>query len=878
MEDFHELLQKKIINEFKLRIEQSINKEEFFNIYNRAKELYEQEKGEKFLEPRKFAEIYLQLTVNAYKIVSGGYNGAKILKSYKIEEDQIQELRRKIIYEEKLHRGTLKSYAELLQYYNKYFIPLKEPDFFEKLLDVSCFCLRNIQPKKSKEINTNYCNEENKNEEKKISKTEILKNEIVLDEEIERIRKEVLTKELLHKNDKINYKKFLEIYQKYFIPLSEEEFAQKILDISKKAYRKIKFYPETGAIILSSIQIPENIEQIREEIIRKETLHRKDEISYERFNEILDNNYLSISRYDFAKLILDVSADTLRTVKQKKTKINILTNQKYPSKEEIYNIRKKVIQTCKLHKNDKITYNQFLNIYNDKRFYISLTEEEFAKEILDMEYNAYKEIRYALKDSVRILKKEQVNQEEIESLRKQILQEFKIGQKIDYDELEYIYNKYYIRLSLKEYAKRVLEIQSRIKDLKNKKYEKEDPENPEKKIVTKMKTMIFSKEELEKLKNNIINSNNLYNGMELTRQHFMKLYKNYSHSFSYTMFGKFVLGIELPKVNALILGRARKVRIATELSPDINESNKEQFLRDQENRIEELLYEGKLPNEIADDLMISEYDISQKINKVNLSRKINKDKVEKARVKRKLFSDTKFYKIPIQLHMNIDDVKKLSVMIIAEEIQRYMIENGLTFNEATEMVSNELLEIRGKKKIEEPKEQNQTNKEIRDEKRKKLLKARVEKTIKEYNGSQQQNDTLNKFIRLCKLDIKNGEFNKEDIDVLEEAIFFVDKDDNNIQTFIRYCIEQGEYKRANGFLAYYLNNNCIEKSEKKILTELYKQIKVAQEKSYASRLILNGSYEKDYVMKLTNVREVDVIKIEREIKGKVIEKIFRELI
>lgn len=870
MDKFHEILQKKIIEEFKLRIEQSISKEEFYEMYNRAKELYEEETKEKFLTQRKFAEEYLQLTTSAYKMVRGGYQKAKILKDYVVEDEQIQELRKKIIYEEKLHRGDLKTYNELLEYYNKYFIPFMEKDFFEKILDVSSACLKNIKPKTSKKSHEESSEE---NSEEKEKKTGIIKKQIVTDEEIEEVRKKVLREELLHKDNKITYKEFLEIYKKHFIPLSEEEFAKRILDINNKGYTKIKFYPDTGAIILSTIKIPENIEQIREEIIRKERLHREDEIPYSRFKEILDNNYLPISIKDYSDLILDISYDSLRGAKYDENRnMGILSKQKYPLKEEIQYIRKKVIHAYKLHKGDKLTYSQFLNIYNDERFYMSLSEKEFAKEIFDVELNS---IKYS--DDVSILKNEVVHKEEIEELREEILKEFKIGQKINYDELEYIYNKYYIRLSIKEYADRVLDIKS-IKDLKNKKYKFKDPNNPEKTIIKRMRTMIFLGDEVEKLKNNVVISNILYDGMEITREHFMKLYQNYPHALSYLMFGKLILGINIYDTNALILGRNRKVRISTNLHPDINESNKKRFIKNQEDRIEELLYDGKLPTEISEELMISQYDIDEKINSVTLSRKVDENVVKKSRVKRKLFSDIKLYKIAIQLHMNIEEVKKISKLIISEEIQRYINEDQLTFDEAVQEIQKRLLAVRKKEIKEEPEKTLQTKAEIKENKNRKVLTARAKRISNQYEGKTKQKESLNEYINLCRNDIEEGKFDKANIDVLEQAILFLDKDDENIEFFIRYCISQEEYKRANGFLAYYLNDYSIEYLEKQKLRILYNEIKIARERSEATKLIRKGNIKKEDIINSTNISITNVISIERELKEKALEEIISELI
>ncbi len=822
MDNFQNELQERIIYEFKLRKEEPIDKEKFDKIYSRAKKLYESEMNETFLAPKMFGMEYLGITNSSYKSLIGGYQRAKILKDYEVDIDKIRALREKIIYEERLHKGDLKSYNELLLYYDKYYIPLMEKDFFEKILDINIFSLRNIKPKStSQEIS----------EDEKEHKTAVIKNETISDEEIESFRERVLKEELLHKDDKITYNRFLEIYNKHFIPLSEEDFAKRILDINKKTYNEMKFYPDRNVIILSNVQIPDNIKEIRKDIVKRERLHRKEEIQYDRFNEIFDNNYLPISRVDYAELILDIFKDSLSSAKyDSKRKMVVLTKEEYPTCEEIKAIRENIIRTYKMHKGDKITYSKFLEIYNDERFYLWITEEEFAKEIFDIEPASYRGIKGGFRDNAGILKNEEVSQDEIRDLRKHILEEFRVGQKITFEELEYIYNKYYIRLSIKEYADKVLDINS-IKDLKNKKFEKEDPNNPEKKIVKRMKKMIFLGEELDNLKSQLYKSNLVYDGMEITRSHFMELYKSCPHAFSYLMFGKLFLGMDLGKTNALVLGRTRKEIAMIHVPHEINKDNQKQFMNLQYSRIESLLYDGKLPNEIAEELMILPQDIDKKISEVMKRKNMDKGKIEKARVKNLLFTNINSPQMAIKLHIDIGTIKNISKVIILEEIQKYMQE-GLSFDEAKDEVLRDLVSVRGKTLKKDEKSDNKISKS------KMLLKKRTEKAIDDYKGSPKEKQVLNDYIAECMKEANSDNEDVMDIDVLEEAILLLDKDDESIKFFTRYCIGKEEYKRANVFLAYYLGDFSIKEADKKPLRELYKEIRRASERKKAIESVL----------------------------------------
>lgn len=862
MEIEFEKIQKKIIEEFKLRIATPIDKKLFDQIYYRAKEIYEGEYNEKFLSPKEFAFKYLQITESAYKAMHGGFQNAKVLKDYKILDEEIENYRKKIIYENKLHRGDMKTYDELKELFNNNFIALSESEFFEKILDININTLRVLIGKKKKL----------KDGEKKEPATEILKKETIVDEEIQEIRKKCLKSELLHKKDKINYKKFREIYSKYYIPLSEIEFAEKILDINKKVYTKIKFYPESEAIILSTINLPENIEQIRNEVIKIEKLHKGDQITYQRFKEILDNNYYPISRVEFAKEILDITSSNLNSAKyDEKRNMTVLSNQSI-SEEEVKLLREEIIQKYKLHKKDKLTYNNFKEIYKEN--YIPLSEKEFAQKILDISEASYNTMKY--ENSSHILSKQQVKKEDIIKLRKKIQEEYPIGKAIDYEEFLEIYNKFYIPLSMNEYSEQVLEIsKTKLKDMK--KIRKVERDGKTKKI--KLKTKIFLEKELENFRKKIIKDNFLYTGLEITRSQFMELYKTKGHMLSYMMFGNLVLGIDPMKVNALILGRNRKVKIETGLDLKENESNKEVFLEVQKNQIAKLLYEGKSISEITDELMLTKYDdINKLINEVILSKKLDENIIRKARVRNKIIEGVPFYKIAIKLGMDIDNIKKTIEEIIVEDVYDYM-ESGYTLEEALKIVKMSLIKNKEKQNDDKKSTIFVNKSKIKAEKRKKFLEGRIESILKKCDSlTDKQKEYLDEYISICKNEFEEGIFNVSNIDCLESALLYRDYNSDDAEFFIKICIQNGEYKRANGLISYYKYDASIDKSSREKLGKLYNMIRDAKNKQDAVKLVYNsGNNSRKKISHITSLKESDVITIEKEIKLHTVNEIIREL-
>lgn len=878
-------LQRNLIEEFKLRIGDAIDKAKFEDIYNFAKDIYEKANQENFLTQKEFALQYLQITNSAYKAMHGGFQNAKILKSYEIGEEEILAFRKKIIYENKLHRGEMKTYARLREIYDNNFLPLQEKEFFEKILDITGNSLRalitktkKIEKEETRKNNIEKTCEQDNLEEKKKPETEILRFEEVSEEEIQRIRKECLRGELLHRKDKIKYSEFLRIYNKYYIPLSEEEFALKILDINKKAYIKIKFYPDKEAELLSTEVLPINIKQIRRQIMAKEQLHRGDWIDYKRFNEIVDNNYLPISRVDFASEFLDISATNLNSAKYDDNRKMSVLNKEEVSEQEIKMIRDFVIEKYRLHKNDEMTYEKFRSIYNSN--YIPLSEKEFAQAILDISETSLNSIKYGTHDHIMILNDVKISKDEIKRLRQSIKAEYPIGKDIYYEDFINIYNRFFLPISKNEYSELVLEVsKEKLKSIRNPK-KMEDSKTGEIKKVN-LKTRIFLGEELEEFRQKIIRENYLYDGLEITRGQFMNLYKVKGHALSYMMFGDLILNVNPMQINALVLGRNRKVKISTKLEQDKNEQNKTKFTIIQENQIAQLLYEGKTTEEIIEELMLSKYDdVETLIKNVIAKKKLDENIIRKARVKNKLLEKVPLHKIPIKLKMNINIVKKTVSDIIMDEIQEQM-KLGYDLEEAIELVRKKFVGDKEKNKSENDvlDKVEISTKEKRELKRKKELETRIEKILeKGQDITFRHEEYFREYIDLCKKRYHNRKSEGINLELLEVSLLFGEYDSANTEFFIRLCIKNQEYKRANGFISYYRYNEGVDYEEREKLIDLYYLISEAKKQSNAVKLACTCKSDAKSISSSTSIREGNVLDIQRKIKEGAVKQIMRELI
>lgn len=298
MKDKLERCKRLIIYTLKLRKNDSIYYQEFLEIYKKSQEILGQEGI--FLNEKDFAEQILELTLLSYKAIKYAKGSAKILKNYQVDSQEIENIRKKLICQERLHKGQQLTYNKIRQFFEneQYFLPLEEKEYFEKMLDITNFRLRNIKSKPNK------------------AKTSILENEEVSDEEIRSFKEKLLKEEKLHSGDTLTYEQCRNLFEKHHIRISEIDFMDKILDITNKAYTEIRYNPQKRVRILKKTTLnKELILKIRRYIIWKEKLYKKQEKIYDEIKAIFDKYYTVLSEIEFTEKILDITEASLRTVK-----------------------------------------------------------------------------------------------------------------------------------------------------------------------------------------------------------------------------------------------------------------------------------------------------------------------------------------------------------------------------------------------------------------------------------------------------------------------------------------------------------------------------------------------------------------------------------
>lgn len=242
-------------------------------------------------------------------------------------------------------------------------------------------------------------------------------------------------------------------------------------------------------------------------------------------------------------------------------------------RRELKNAREEMIEKESLHINDLVDYNQFLNLYS--KYGNGLKEDEFADVFLDLLKTDYYNLK---KNRCKILKKEVVDEKEIELLKLRVIKELGLskGKERSYQELLDIYNSTPSKFPLVMFVEKVLDVSShslsctKCNDTKNATIfnktadEYFDNSIDDKELIKVVKQVVKRKKEISDLKDEIAEDRNLHMGDEVRREEFFNLYKIYGKDFSEYDFARIVLGMTEGKARNLINDKIEKAQIWNE--------------------------------------------------------------------------------------------------------------------------------------------------------------------------------------------------------------------------------------------------------------------------------------------------------------------------
>lgn len=294
------------------------------------------------------------------------------MNKIELPEEYIEELQEKIRKENNLQYNELKSLNKMREFYTNYGGILSEKQFICLILGVPSYNYYQLTGGTTKESYIFANNAE---------------------ENYEIIRRKVITENNLHYDDEINYKKLKKLHQKYAPKMREYIFADKILDINQGNLDNIRNDKKHKTHILLSEPLPKEDEllELKEKIIKKYKLHRRDDINYEKFRRFY-NKFGGVMPEDmFAESILDLKKTSLKKIKYNLNEHTKILLRTYMSREKIKEFKQKVRISNAIYPGKAITYEEFEELYN--AYNHTLTKTEFSNIILRIHTEKLRKLR-----------------------------------------------------------------------------------------------------------------------------------------------------------------------------------------------------------------------------------------------------------------------------------------------------------------------------------------------------------------------------------------------------------------------------------------------------------------------------------------------------
>lgn len=336
----------------------------------------------------------------------------------------VDELKKLILKEEKLHPGDKVSYTRLLEIAKKYGLTLNT--LCIAIFEVTYTSIRGV-----------------------VSKGSNAKNIIILKKLVPQMisdsinkREEILFKENLKVGDRIDYLKLKEMSEKYDIP--EKVLALDVLGIVPYSYIKIKNRNAEKAIILFKDHEKKDknkkrdieLELLRKKILVNEQLKIGSKINYEELVRI--SKKYNMDKTNLAYDVFDLSNSSFNHIKYNDKKNSIILKN-YLLEDNISGLREKILKEENLRPYDMINYSTLRRI--SEKYLID--EKILSVEIFMLTPVQYYNLRHS-NANAHILKSEYEEDNGILDLKERIFESenLKVGDMISYSRIVIIQNKY----------------------------------------------------------------------------------------------------------------------------------------------------------------------------------------------------------------------------------------------------------------------------------------------------------------------------------------------------------------------------------------------------------------------------------------------------
>lgn len=528
------------------------------------------------LELRMFAEEILGINAhNVETLKSRGYGEATLYANSFSERTEIRKRQNEIILREKLHIDDTITLEQFEKLYKQYGEGISEKEFANKVLQIPQS--RYIRLKSGKNAYTT-----------------VLSLYLYNIESVGRLRERVIRAENLHIDDLIDYARFQELHQKYGGPLSEELFAEEVLDITAVGVKNMRVSGRKSSI-LGSIQIPEEYTLIlRDKIASENGLRQNQLISLEEIDALYKKYGGVLSKKQFATIILDTTSNAYNSLICGGSKTTEIL--KDYNENRFSSLRQRIVFENNLQNELTMDYITFKRIH--EQYAANENETVFADKVFDIPARTFYNLKYGSSKKVPILTKEIVpTKEELEALKYSIALEYKlhIRDKISYSTFSQIYKRYNRRLSEEEFAQKIFDIsKSSLANIRrNPDYETTILENTQ-----------MPEEDVKKLRRAVILENDIYPERPISLGLFGKLYKGYEHILSEVGFAQLILGIDKQCINKLKNRSCKTVKALLDVKEKYR-NRKPHFTDEEIHLLKEGLIQGLSEDTIATRLFVT---------------------------------------------------------------------------------------------------------------------------------------------------------------------------------------------------------------------------------------------------------------------------------
>lgn len=753
--------------------------------YNTLEMLYKRYGGR--LSITMFGEEILGITPHTVECIKSDRNkSANLFSVINMDKIKIRKKQNEIISAERLHIGDTITLEEFYKLYEKYGKEISEGDFATKILQISSKSRFNAFKSGKNEYTT------------------ILEKYIYNPESEYKLRAYVIKKENLHIDDTIDYTRFKELHRKYGVPLSEEMFAEEILDITAVGVKNMRVAGSKSAI-LSEIEIPQDyVLWLRDKIADENNLRQNQGITLEELKKLYQEYGGVLSQKLFAMKIFGVTQDSYNTLMcGNNQKVNIL---KEYNPNRFVGLRSRIILENDLKYGEEMEYSRFQNF--QKRYAPNENSTVFAEKVFDISAREFYNLKYGSSKKVNILLKEPLpTEEEFRQKKIEIGIEygFHIKDMIDYQTFRTVYKRFGGILSEELFAEKIFDISRQtLNKIKN---------DLERKAVIFGKTII-TEDEIKKLIREVILDNNIYPEKPISLKEFKKMYKGHKHILSEKMFAELVLGIDKQCINKLRKKDCDTVRALYDMKEEYRKRPK--YLTSKELLlIREALIQGLSEEAIATRLVM-----------------------------------------PLRILKRNLEIQHTYGNLLPAEIEAERIKRGID--------STTLNEKETKPGDTSKKEEKNAKKRLKEAE---ILRKKKNKIIDDFDFTEKDLKTLRSYVLNCKERFKYGEFEEIEIPELEETMELIELEATDIRLFTRICVSFGLYKKASVFISNNIDNSKFTDIEKSKLRIIQRSINYANKKQNAVNMISKGVTDAKFISIQVGISEVDVIEMQNRLKS-----------